>query len=240
MDKFQQFIEIINNSKNIVFFGGAGVSTESGIPDFRGTGGLYSQQYDYPPEQILSDVFFWTNPREFYRFYRDKMLFTGAKPNVTHLALARLEQQGKLSAIVTQNIDNLHEQAGSVNVYHLHGTIHSNHCTRCGKHYDIDAISNSDGIPRCSCGGIIKPDVVLYGECLPEKAVNNSIKAINSADTLIVGGTSLTVYPAAMYVDYFNGKNIVVINKQATSLDVKATLTMHCNLGEAFGKIYEN
>ena len=234
MDDVEKFIKIIKESDNIVFFGGAGVSTESGIPDFRGTGGLYHEQYDYPPETILSAGFFWNYPKEFFRFYKDKMLFTSARPNLTHFALARLEQAGKLKAVITQNIDNLHEQAGSKAVYHLHGTIHSNTCTSCQKKYGISAIEEADGLPVCSCGGLIKPDVVLYGEQLPEREVEKSIEAIERADVLIVGGTSLTVYPAAAYVEYFKGKHLILINKDATVLDKKAELVFHEKLGDVF------
>lgn len=237
MEKIEEFKKIIKESDNIVFFGGAGVSTESGIPDFRGTGGIYNEVYDYPPETILSDTFFWQKTEYFYRFYRDKMLFDGAKPNITHKVLADLEKQGKLKAIVTQNIDDLHEQAGSKTVYHLHGTVYKNVCTRCGKKFDVNAVKNCEGVPRCECGGIIKPDVVLYGEALPEDEVINSIKAISDADTLIVGGTSLTVYPAAMYVDYFKGKNLILINKDKTPLDGRASLVFHNKLGEIFGEL---
>lgn len=233
-EKINEFIDVIQNNNHIVFFGGAGVSTESGIPDFRGTDGIYYQKYDFPPEQILSDYFFWNSTAEFYRFYRDKMIFNNVKPNVTHLTLSKLEQLGKLDAVVTQNIDDLHEQAGSKNVYHLHGSIFENRCSRCGKSYEIEKILNEKPIPHCSCGGIIKPDVVLYGEPLPENIVEKSINAIKNANVLIIGGTSLTVYPAAMYVNYFKGDKMILINKQSTPMDEKADLIFHCSLGEVF------
>lgn len=228
--------KIIAQSKSIVFFGGAGVSTESGIPDFRSVDGLYHQQYDYPPEEILSHHFFLEKPEEFYRFYRAKMLVKGAKPNPAHLRLARLEQEGKLTAVVTQNIDGLHQAAGSKRVYELHGSVLRNHCTRCGKFYGLEAIEKSQGVPRCSCGGIIKPDVVLYEEPLDEETVSGAIQAIRKADTLIVGGTSLTVYPAAGFLAYFRGEHLVVINKTPTPADRQADLVLHLPIGEALGK----
>ena len=240
MEDIEKFLQIVKNGKNIVFFGGAGVSTESGIPDFRGTGGLYHQKYAYPPEEILSDTFFWSKTDEFFRFYRDKMLFHGAKPNVTHKTLALLEQKGKLKAVVTQNIDDLHEQAGSKNVLHLHGSVYGNTCVRCGKRYGIEAVENSAGVPYCDCGAFIKPDVVLYGEPLPQEVVAAAVDAISHADVLIVGGTSLTVYPAAMYVDYFRGEHLILINKESTPLDGTAELTFHCKLGEVFQKLFES
>ena len=235
MDKKQLFKQIVEQSNNIVFFGGAGVSTESNIPDFRSVDGLYNQKYKYPPETILSHTFFVHRTEDFFDFYRDKMLAPWAKPNVTHLTLARLEQQGKLKAIVTQNIDGLHEMAGSKNIFNLHGTVYRNYCMKCGKFYPVEYIQNSTGIPRCSCGGIVKPDVVLYEEGLDDDVIEGAINAIAKADVLIVGGTSLTVYPAAGLINYFKGKHLVLINKQLTTFDEKATLVLHESLGEVFG-----
>lgn len=231
------FKEIIKNSDNIVFFGGAGVSTESGIPDFRSVDGLYSQKYDYPPETILSHTFFMNHTEEFYKFYRDKMLITGAKPNVTHLALARLERAGKLKAVITQNIDGLHQAAGSKTVYELHGSVHRNYCMKCGKFYPLSAVSDSEGVPECSCGGIIKPDVVLYEEGLNDETVSRSIDAIANAEVLIVGGTSLSVYPAAGLIRYYGGNKLILINKSPTPFDSNADLLINKGLGEVFGKI---
>ncbi|MBR6073567.1 MAG: NAD-dependent protein deacylase [Bacilli bacterium] len=230
----EELERIINESDNIVFFGGAGVSTESGIPDFRSQDGLYNQKYDYPPELILSDRFFYYNYDEFYRFYFDKMIYPDIKPNYTHEFLSKLESMGKLKAIVTQNIDNLHEQAGSKNIYHIHGTINTNHCVNCNKEYSLDDILKMDKV-ICTCGGMIKPDVVLYGEMLPEEAFNKSIEAIGNADTLIVGGTSLTVYPAAGMINAFNGKNLIIINKDP--VNVRCTLQINDKLGETFKKL---
>lgn len=223
--------ELVNSSNNIVFFGGAGVSTECGIPDFRGVDGLYSQKYDYPPETILSHTFFIKNTAEFYRFYRNKMIFLDAKPNITHKVLAELEKKGKLKAIITQNIDGLHQAAGSKTVYELHGSVYRNYCIKCGKFYTIDAIINSTGIPKCECGGIIKPDVVLYEEGLDDEVIGNSIKTIQNADMLIVGGTSLTVYPAAGLIKFYRGNKLVLINKSATSYDTSANLVINDSLG---------
>ena len=202
----------VAESTNIVFFGGAGVSTESGIPDFRSTDGLYHQQYDYPPETILSHSFFLENPREFYRFYRDKMLYLDAQPNAAHRKLAQWESEGKLRAVITQNIDGLHQKAGSHRVLELHGSVLRNHCQKCGAFYGVDAILNSQGVPRCSCGGIIKPDVVLYEEGLDEQVLMEAVSAIRQADVLIIGGTSLTVYPAAGLIRYYRGNKLAVIN----------------------------
>lgn len=233
----QRFKDIVGNAKRIVFFGGAGVSTESGIPDFRSTDGLYHTKYKYPPEVILSSDFFFAHTEEFFEFYRSKMLYLDANPNVTHLSLATLEKTGKLTAVVTQNIDGLHERAGSKIVYNLHGSVYHNHCLKCHKWHSVDDIVKSNGVPRCACGGIIKPDVVLYGEALPDAAVSGALDAIASCDCLIVGGTSLTVYPAAGFVKYFNGNNLVLINKQPTSFDASADLVLHCGLGEAFSAL---
>lgn len=232
--------EIIDDSKRIVFFGGAGVSTESGIPDFRSADGLYSQQYKYPPEQIVSHTFFTRYPDEFYRFYRDRMIFPDAKPNAAHLKLAELEQAGKLSAVITQNIDGLHQAAGSKNVIELHGSVHRNYCTKCGKFYPLSAVTESAGIPECECGGRIKPDVVLYEESLNSEDIENAVTEIAAADTLIIGGTSLVVYPAAGFVNYFRGKHLVVINKSPTNADKNAELVIADSIGEVLGKVEVN
>lgn len=229
--------ELICKSGNIVFFGGAGVSCESGIPDFRSTDGLYNQTYRYPPEEILSHHFFLQQPEEFFRFYRDKMLYPDAKPNDAHLALAKLEKCGKLKAIVTQNIDGLHQAAGSRNVLELHGSVHRNHCTGCGRAYSLEEVMHAEGIPRCSrCNGIIKPDVVLYEESLDEDTLMKSIRAISQAELLIVGGTSLNVYPAAGLLRYFKGDDLVVINKTPTPADSAASLVIQ----DSIGKILKN
>lgn len=227
----------IAESKHIVFFGGAGVSTESGIPDFRSVDGLYHQKYDYPPETILSHSFFVRKPKEFYKFYRDKMLFENASPNITHIKLAELEKAGKISAIVTQNIDGLHQAAGSQKVYELHGSTLRNYCEKCHKFYDVNYIKNSQGVPLCDCSGIIKPDVVLYEEGLDDDTVTGAINAIANADMLIVGGTSLAVYPAAGLIQYYNGNHLVLINKSSTPLDSNADLLLQCGLGEVFSQI---
>ena len=219
---------------NIVFFGGAGVSTESNIPDFRSVDGLYNQKYKYPPETILSHTFFMHRTQDFFDFYRDKMLAPWAKPNVTHLTLAKLEQQGKLKAIVTQNIDGLHEMAGSKKIFNLHGTVYRNYCMKCGKFYPVEHIKDSTGIPKCSCGGVVKPDVVLYEEGLDNDVIEGAIDAIAKAQVLIVGGTSLTVYPAAGLINYFKGKHLILINKQHTTFDEKADLVINESLGEVF------
>ena len=229
--------EIIDNHDNIVFFGGAGVSTESGIPDFRSKGGLYNQKYKYPPETILSNMFFYRRPEEFFRFYRDKMICDTAKPNAAHLKLAELEHAGKVKAIVTQNIDGLHQMAGSENVLELHGSIYRNHCKKCGREYGLDAVKNSEGVPKCECGGIIKPDVVLYGENLNDDVMNRAAKAINEAQVLIVGGTSLSVWPAASLIDYFRGNHLIVINKTQAERDSFADLVIREPIGEVFSQI---
>lgn len=229
--------EIIDHSKNIVFFGGAGVSTESGIPDFRSTDGLYNQKYDYPPEEILSHTFFVSHTEAFYDFYRDKMLCLTAEPNAAHKKLVELEQKGKLSAVVTQNIDGLHQKAGSKNVFELHGSIHRNYCTQCHKFFDADFIANSVGIPICDCGGIIKPDVVLYEEGLDDATVTGAVDAISSADCLIVAGTSLNVYPAAGFIRYFRGKYFVLINRDVTPADKYADLVIHDSVGKVLSDI---
>lgn len=223
-------------SNNIVFFGGAGVSTESKIPDFRSTDGLYNQQYAYPPEVILSHTFYMKKTEEFYRFYRNKMLFPDAEPNHAHLALAKLEEQGKLKAVVTQNIDGLHQAAGSKEVMELHGSVLRNYCMRCGKFYGVDTILHSDGVPTCSCGGTIKPDVVLYEEGLDQKTIQKSVNYIANADMLIIGGTSLTVYPAAGLIDYYRGNKLVLINKSVTPMDNRADLVISGPIGEILGE----
>ena len=227
----------IKDSDNIVFFGGAGVSTESGIPDFRSTDGLYHQKYDYPPETILSHSFFITKTEEFYKFYRDKMICTDAGPNITHIKLAELEQKGKLKAVITQNIDGLHQKAGSRTVYELHGSIHTNYCLKCHKAYDISFITSCKGIPQCECGGTIKPDVVLYEEGLDDAVLAAAIDAISAADILVIGGTSLAVYPAAGLIQYYKGNKLVLINKSASPLDSKADLLLQCGLGEVFSQL---
>ena len=237
MSSVEELQKVIDESKKIVFFGGAGVSSESGIPDFRSVDGLYNQKYDYPPEQILSHTFFKQNTVEFYRFYRDKMLCLDKKPNKAHYKAAQLEQAGRLIAVVTQNIDGLHQAAGSKRVYELHGSVHRNHCLKCGKFYTAEYIKNSPGVPKCGCGGIIKPDVVLYEEGLDEKTVTGALNAIADADTLIVAGTSLTVYPAAGFLRYFTGKHLVLINRDATPYDEKADLLFRENVGELLDKI---
>lgn len=239
-EKLQQFVEIINHSDNIVFFGGAGVSTESGIPDFRSVDGLYNQQYQYPPETILSHSFFMQNPHEFYRFYRNKMIYKDAKPSTTHLALAKLEQKGKLKAVITQNIDGLHQAAGSKNVIELHGTVLKNHCMSCGQFYDLDAVMSGENIPRCNrCGGMIKPDVVLYEEGLDEKDLRNAVRYISEAEVLIVGGTSLGVYPAAGLINYYQGDKLILINKSQTAFDKKADLLINDALGTVFQTVLD-
>ncbi|MBR4878339.1 MAG: NAD-dependent protein deacylase [Clostridia bacterium] len=229
---------IIDNAKKIVFFGGAGVSTESNIPDFRSTDGLYNQVYDYPPETILSHGFFKRHPEEFFKFHRDKMIALWAKPNKAHLKLAEMEKKGKLIGVITQNIDGLHQAAGSVNVMELHGSVHRNYCTGCGAFYDAAYIKNSEGVPKCEkCGCMIKPDVVLYDEQLNMHTIDRAIDAIAEADTMIVAGTSLTVYPAAGLLRYFRGKNLVLINRDETNMDYMATLVIHDKVGEVLDKI---
>ena len=229
--------EIIEKSNNIVFFGGAGVSTESGIPDFRSKDGLYNMKYKYPPETILSHTFFVNNTKEFYEFYKDKLNSLKFEPNITHYKLAELEKAGKLKAIVTQNIDNLHQKAGSKEVYELHGSIMRNYCVKCGKFYNAEYVFNSKDIPVCECGGVIKPDVVLYEEGLNEDIMFNAINKIAHADTLIIGGTSLTVSPANSFVQYFNGNNLVLINKDKTVFDYMANLVINDKLGNIFKEI---
>lgn len=237
-EKIAELQKIIDDSDNIVFFGGAGVSTESGISDFRSQDGLYHMKYKYPPETIISHSFFEENPEEFYRFYKDKMLVLDAQPNAAHKKLAELEQAGKLKAVVTQNIDGLHQKAGSKVVYELHGSTLRNYCTRCGAFYDAQFVKDSKGIPRCpKCGGIIKPDVVLYEEGLDDHVIRESIRAIMNADVLIIGGTSLVVYPAAGLIDYFRGRKLVLINKSSTGRETRADLVITDPIGEVFSQI---
>lgn len=230
--------DIMQKYDNIVFFGGAGVSTESGIPDFRSVDGLYNQQYDYPPETILSHTFYRKNPGEFYRFYRNKMLFTDAKPNAAHLKLAELEERGKVRAVITQNIDGLHQAAGSKVVLELHGSVLRNYCESCGQFHDVDYMIRSEGVPKCQkCGGPVKPDVVLYEEGLDQKTISEAIYYIQNADVLIIGGTSLAVYPAAGLIDYFKGEKLVVINKAPTPRDSYADLLIQAPIGEVFAQV---
>ena len=235
--KWQKLKEWIDQSSNIVFFGGAGVSTESGIPDFRSVDGLYNQKYTYPPEMIISHSFYVKNPEEFYRFYKDRMIFSEAEPNGAHKALAKLEQEGKLKAVITQNIDGLHQAAGSREVLELHGSIHRNYCTRCGEFYDLDYVKKSEGVPRCACGGIIKPDVVLYEEGLDQRLLQKAVAYIARADVLIVGGTSLVVYPAAGLIDYYRGNKLVLINRSATSRDSQADLVINDSIGQVLAAV---
>lgn len=236
---YDELKEVISGSNNIVFFGGAGVSTESGIPDFRSVDGLYNQKYKFPPETILSHSFFMTKPKDFYDFYRDKMICLDAKPNKAHIALAKLEQQGKLKAVVTQNIDGLHQSAGSKKVFELHGSVLRNYCMKCHKFYDISIITETEGIPKCKCGGIIKPDVVLYEEGLDDKTVTGAVKAIAKADVLIIGGTSLNVYPAAGFLNYFSGSRIVLLNKGVTPFDSKADIVIRDPIGQVLGEVVQ-
>ncbi|MBQ3380069.1 MAG: NAD-dependent protein deacylase [Clostridia bacterium] len=231
-EKISKLSKILKESKNIVFFGGAGVSTESGIPDFRSASGVFNMEYRYPPETILSHTFFETHTKEFYKFYREVMLYPDAEPNDAHKALALLEKEGRLLAVVTQNIDGLHQKAGNSTVYELHGSVHRNYCQNCGKSYGLKFIIDNTPLPVCSCGGLIKPDVVLYEEALNPNTIDNSIYAISRADTLIIGGTSLNVYPAAGLIDYFRGKNLVLINKSETPSDRMATLCIHDSIGK--------
>lgn len=236
-EKIQKFKQLVSENNNIVFFGGAGVSTESGIPDFRSKDGLYNQQYKYPPETILSHTFFIRNTDEFYKFYKAKMNCLKYEPNITHIKLAELENKGKLKAVVSQNIDGLHQKAGSKIVYELHGSVLRNYCMNCHKFYDAEYVFNSDGIPKCSCGGIIKPDVVLYEEGLNDDTFDGAISSISNADMLIVAGTSLTVQPASSLINYFRGKNLVLINRDTTPYDYKADLVINDGLGTVFKEI---
>ena len=236
-EEVRKLQEIIDDSRRIVFFGGAGVSTESGIPDFRSAEGIYHQHYKYAPEQVVSHSFFKAHPDVFYEFYKEKMMCLEAEPNAAHRKLAQLEEAGRLTAVITQNIDGLHQKAGSKKVYELHGSIHRNYCQKCGRFYDAAFVKEAPGIPRCGCGGIIKPDVVLYEESLDSMTIEKSIRAIAEADTLIIGGTSLVVYPAAGFIDYFRGKHLVVINKSATAREVGAELSISAPIGEILGQI---
>ena len=237
MDKLELLKQWIAESSSIVFFGGAGVSTESGIPDFRSVDGLYSQKFDYPPETIISHTFYERRPEYFFRFYREKMLPLGFEPNITHKVLAKWEEEGKLSTVVTQNIDGLHQKAGSKKVCELHGSVLRNYCIRCGKFHSAEFIKESEGIPRCACGGIVKPDVVLYEEGLDQNTIEKSVRAIYSADLLIVAGTSLTVYPAAGLINYYRGNRLVLINRDETPYDSRADLVIHDSLGNVFSKL---
>lgn len=236
-EEVRKLQEIIDDSRRIVFFGGAGVSTESGIPDFRSAEGIYHQHYKYAPEQVVSHSFFKAHPDVFYEFYKEKMMCLEAEPNAAHRKLAQLEEAGRLTAVITQNIDGLHQKAGSKKVYELHGSIHRNYCQKCGRFYDAAFVKEALGIPRCGCGGIIKPDVVLYEESLDSMTIEKSVRAIAEADTLIIGGTSLVVYPAAGFIDYFRGRHLVVINKSATAREVGAELSISAPIGEILGQI---
>lgn len=236
-DKIEEFKKLVKNRDNIVFFGGAGVSTESGIPDFRSKDGLYNQKYKYPPEEILSHTFFMNNTEEFYKFYKEKMNSLKYEPNITHIKLAELEKQGKLKSVITQNIDGLHQKAGSKNVLELHGSVLRNYCMNCHKFYDAEFVFNENGIPKCSCGGIVKPDVVLYEEGLDDMILSNSIKAIQNADVMIVAGTSLTVNPASSLVNFYRGNKLVLINRDYTPYDRVADLVINESLGKVFKEI---
>lgn len=237
LEKLEKLQEIISHAEKLVFFGGAGISTESGIPDFRSVDGLYHLKYDVPPEQILSHSYFMKHTKKFFDFYRDKMLYLNAEPNPAHLKLAELEEKGILSAVVTQNIDGLHQLAGSQKVYELHGSVHRNYCMRCGRAFDVNFILESENIPHCDCGGTVKPDVVLYEESLPDKTVEKAVKAIADADVLIVGGTSLNVYPAAGFLGYFHGRHLIILNREATQADSMAELCIRDNIAEVMEKI---
>ncbi len=238
MNEIATLQQMIDESRKVVFFGGAGVSTESNIPDFRSSDGLYQQKYKYPPEQVVSHTFFVHHTEEFYEFYKERMMFLEARPNKAHLKLAQLEAAGKVTAVITQNIDGLHQMAGSKNVLELHGSIYRNHCQKCGKFYDAAYIKNAEGIPRCECGGTIKPDVILYEEGLDSDVISRSIRAISKADMLIIGGTSLSVYPAAGFIDYFHGKYIVVVNKSTTAKEVHASLCINEPIGKVLDQIF--
>lgn len=237
MEKLDILKQWVAESNRIVFFGGAGVSTESGIPDFRSVDGLYSQHFDYPPETIISHTFYQRRPEYFFRFYREKMLPLGFEPNITHRVLARWEEEGKLSAVVTQNIDGLHQKAGSKKVYELHGSVLRNYCVRCRRFYPAEYIRDAQGVPKCSCGGTVKPDVVLYEESLDQDTIEKSVMAIRGADLLIVAGTSLTVYPAAGLINYYRGNRMVLINRDETPYDSQADLVFHESLGEIFSRL---
>ncbi len=240
MNPIAELQKLIDESDSIVFFGGAGVSTESGIPDFRSQDGLYHMKYPYPPEMILSHDFFIQHPQEFYQFYRDKLNCLEVQPNRCHFFLKELEEVGKLKAVITQNIDGLHTKAGSKNVLELHGSVYRNHCSRCGKDYPAEMVFSSDSIPRCECGGTIKPEVVLYGEPLDQETVEKAITVLRKADLLIVAGTSLTVYPASGFIHYYGGKNLVILNRDETDFDRMATLVIHDSLGSIFSQLKIN
>lgn len=236
---YEDLKKLIDESENIVFFGGAGVSTESNIPDFRSSGGLFSQKYKYPPEFMLSHTFFVSNTEEFFSFYKEKMVFKDAKPNMAHKALAALEASGRLLGVITQNIDGLHQAAGSKNVLELHGSVHRNYCTRCSRFFPLEYVLQAPGVPYCSCGGIVKPDVVLYEEPLGAKTIEKAIDLIKKADVLIVGGTSLNVYPAAGMIDVFSGRHLILINKSQTPADAKASIVIHRPIGEVLGEVVD-
>ena len=236
-ENIRKLKEIVDGSDNIVFFGGAGVSTESGIPDFRSVDGLYNQKYKYPPEEILSHSFFERNPEEYYRFHHEKLRLTGAKPNAAHLKLAEWEAQGKLKAVITQNIDGLHQAAGSKNVIELHGTLLRCYCSRCGKPYPFDKVNDGEGVPRCECGGVVRPDIVFYEEPLKDEDISNAIRYIREADVLIIGGTSLVVYPAAGLINYYRGHKLVLVNRGTTGADSYADLVIHEKIGEVFSQL---
>ena len=237
MEKLEILKKWISESNKIVFFGGAGVSTESGIPDFRSVDGLYSQKFEYPPETIISHSFYQRKPDYFFRFYREKMLPLGFEPNITHRVLAKWEEEGRLSAVVTQNIDGLHQKAGSKRVYELHGSVLRNYCVRCGKFHSAEFIRDCDGVPKCDCGGVVKPDVVLYEESLDQDTIEKAVSAISRADLLIVAGTSLTVYPAAGLINYYRGNRLVLVNRDATAYDNMADLVFHQSLGDVFSQL---
>ncbi len=236
-ENIRKLKELVDGSDNIVFFGGAGVSTESGIPDFRSVDGLYNQKYKYPPEEILSLSFFQRNPEEYYRFHHEKLRLTGAQPNAAHRKLAEWERQGKLKAVITQNIDGLHQAAGSKNVIELHGTLLRTYCSRCGKPYPFELVNDGEGVPRCGCGGVIRPDIVFYEEALKEEDISAAVHYIRSADVLIIGGTSLVVYPAAGLINYYRGHKLVLVNKGVTSADSYADLVIHEKIGEVFSQL---